>query len=154
MNKATTYRSVAVSSMLLTAAMLLLGACAAPQPKGALADGRARVSLQTRVQDRIEAYRLDGELVDGLRFDDLTPGPHALQVRHRFEMPGSAGGAGVLGEPQWGRCILGVRYADFVGGQRYTFEAERRGFRSVGWLRSQSGEKLADAEVIRCGPAA
>ena len=59
----------------------------------------------------------------------------------------------MLGEPQWERCIVGVRYANFVAGERYTFEVQRRSFRSVGWLRSEGGEKLADAEVIRCGPA-
>jgi hypothetical protein len=142
-----------MSSLLLAATLTLAGACAAPQPKGALADNSARVTLETRVRDRVEAYRLDGELAGGLRFDDLTPGAHTLQVRHHFEMPGSAGGAGMLGEPQWERCIVGVRYADFAAGERYTFEVQRRGFRSVGWLRSEGGEKLADAEVIRCGPA-
>jgi hypothetical protein len=59
----------------------------------------------------------------------------------------------MLGEPQWERCIVGVRFADFAAGERYTFEVQRRGFRSVGWLRSEGGAKLADAKVIRCGPA-
>jgi hypothetical protein len=146
-------RRTAVSSLLLAAAVTLLGACAAPQPRGKLAEEQARVVLETRVRDRVEAYRLDGELVDGLRFNDLIPGSHDLRVRHHFEMPGSAGGAGLLGEPQWDRCIVAVRYNDFAGGEQYVFEVERRGFRSVGWLRSKSGKKLAEAEVIRCGPA-
>jgi hypothetical protein len=137
----------------LLAASVLLGACSTSSPKREMSTGQARVSLETLVSDRIEAYRLDSELVDGLRFDDLTPGTHTLQVRHHFEMPGSTGGAGMLGEPQWERCIVGVRYANFTAGGRYTFEVQRRGFRSVGWLRSEGGEKLADAEVIRCGPA-
>lgn len=137
----------------LLTASVLLGACSTSSPKGEMSTDQARVSLETRVKDRVEAYRLDGDLADGLRFDDLTPGAHTLQVRHHFEMPGSAGGAGMLGEPQWERCIVGVRYANFAAGERYTFEVQRRGFRSVGWLRSEGGEKLADAEVIRCGPA-
>jgi len=146
-----TLRTSAAITMLMT--MALVGACSAPQPRGPLADERARVILETRPQDRIEAYRLDGELADGLRFDDLAPGAHDLRVRHHFERPGSAAASGLLGEAQWERCILGVRYADFIGGQRYTFEVERRGLRSIGWLRGASGERLADAKVIRCGPA-
>lgn len=149
MNTATTYRTAALTSVL--AAALMLSACAAPQPKGQLADARARVTLETRPQDRIEAYRLDGELVDGLRFPDLTPGSHDIRVRHHYEIPGAASG-GELGESRWERCIIGVRYADFTGGERYIFEAGRMGFRSVGWLRSADGEKLADAQIIRCGP--
>lgn len=152
MNTALTCPRAVIASMLLSAAAMLLGACAASQPKGTLAEERARVVLDTRVRDRVEAYRLDGELVDGLRFPDLAAGAHELRVRHHFEMPGSAGGAGVTSEPRWERCIIGVRYDDFTGGETYTFEVERRGFRSVGWLRSSGGEKLADAEVIRCGP--
>ena len=132
----------------------LLGACAAPQPKGAMTADLARLTLETRPQDRLEAYRLDGELVDGLRFDDLTPGSHDVRVRYYFEIPGSAGGTGLLGESRWERCILGVRYDSFTRGERYTFEAAPRGFRATGWLRSANGGKLADAQVIRCGPAA
>lgn len=135
----------------LTIATILVG-CATPQPRGELSAELVRVTLETRPQDRIEAYRRDGQLVDGLRFDDLTPGAHDLRIRHHFENIGSAGGTGLLGEPQWERCILGVRYANFAAGEQYIFAAERRGWRSVGWLRSASGETLAEAQVIRCGP--
>lgn len=149
--KRSVHPRVTVSGAL--AVSLLLGACATPQPRGELSEGLARVDLETRPRDRIEAYRLDGDLANGLRFKDLTPGAHDLRIRHYFETTGASGGGGLLGEPQWERCILGVRYTDFASGERYTFEAERRGLRSAGWLRSASGEKLADAQVIRCGPA-
>lgn len=140
-------------SLMLATGVLLAG-CAAPQPRGTLSQELARITLETRPQDRIEAYRLDGTLVDGLRFDDLAPGNHDLRVRYYFEIPGSAGGAGSLGESRWERCILGVRYAGFDEGQDYIFQAQPMGFRASGSLRSASGEKLAAAQVIRCGPAA
>lgn len=149
----TSQRITTACSLMLAAGVLLVG-CAAPQPKGPLSEKLARVTLETRPQDRIEAYRLDGQLVSGLHFDDLAPGNHDLRVRYYFEIPGSAGGAGSLGESRWERCILGVRYADFAGGQSYIFQAERKGFRAAGSLRAASGEKLAEAQVIRCGPAA
>lgn len=142
-------RRCAVTGVL--AAALLLGACVTAPPRASLSPELARVTLETRPQDRVEAYRLDGNLVDGLRFDDLTPGAHELRIRHHFETMGSASG-GLLGEPQWERCILAVRYGGFRGSEHYTLETERRGFRSVGWLNSSQGEKLADARVIRCGP--
>lgn len=142
-------RRCAVTGVL--AAALSLGACVYAPTRAPLSPELARVTLETRPQDRTEAYRLDGQLVDGLHFDDLTPGAHELRIRHHFETMGSASG-GLLGEPQWERCILAVRYAAFRGGEYYTLETERRGLRSVGWLNSAQGEKLADARIIRCGP--
>lgn len=153
MKNAITYRSVAVSGLLLITTVTLLGACSTQQSRGMMTDERAQIALETGVSDRAEAYRLDGGLVDGLRFPDLTPGSHELRVRHHFEMPGPGGSGKLTADPQWERCIIGVRYDDFAAGEKYVFEIERRGFHSFGWLRSEGGEKLADAKVIRCGPA-
>lgn len=136
---------------LLVTGLLTLG-CAAPAPTP-LADDQARLELGTqRPGDRISAYRLDGELVPGLRFPDLAPGRHTVQVRFRYEVPGSAGGAGLLGEPQFRSCILGIDYADFSAGSSYRFVADRRGIRPTGWLASSANQRLSRASIIRCGP--
>lgn len=126
--------------------------CAAPTPTP-LAEGQARLELSTqRPADRISAYRLDGELVSGLRFPDLNPGKHNVQVRFRYEVPGSASAGGMLGEPQFRTCILGIDYADFSAGDTYHFVADRRGIRPAGWLESADNQRLARASIIRCGP--
>lgn len=136
---------------LLTGTLLLLG-CAAPAQTPLAAD-QARVELSTqRPADRISAYRLDGELVRGLRFPDLSPGAHSLQVRFRYEVPGSASSAGTLGEPQYRTCILGIEYADFSAGNAYRFVADRLGIRPSGWLESADAQRLTRASIIRCGP--
>lgn len=138
----------------LAAGLLLTLGCAAPAPVP-LAEGQARVELSTqRPGDRISAYRLDGELVRGLRFPDLDPGAHNLQVRFRYEVPGSASSAGLLGEPQFRTCILGLDYADFAAGNAYRLVADRRGIRPAGWLESADNQRLARARILRCGPGA
>lgn len=119
-----------------------------------LAENQARISLETRPADQLSAYRLNGELVRGLRFPDLSPGEHSLQVRFRYERPGSGQAGSLFGDPQWRTCILGLEYNDFRGGAEYRLYAEQRGQRSIGWLESVDGERLARAEIIRCGPAA
>lgn len=119
-----------------------------------LAENQARISLETRPADQLSAYRLNGELVRGLRFPDLSPGEHSLQVRLRYERPGSGQTGSLFGDPQWRTCILGLEYKDFRGGGEYRLYAEQRGQRSIGWLESADGERLARAEIIRCGPAA
>lgn len=136
---------------LLTLALAIIG-CAAPA-LAPLSDKQARLELSTqRPADRISAYRLDGELVRGLRFPDLNPGKHDVQVRFRYEVSGAAGSPGMLGEPQFRTCILGIDYADFSAGEAYRFIADRRGIRPAGWLESADNQRLAQANIIRCGP--
>ncbi|UAW99234.1 hypothetical protein KEM63_04490 [Halopseudomonas nanhaiensis] len=130
---------------------LLMAGCA-QQPSEPVAEGNARIEFDTAPMDQLSAYRLDGELVDGIRFPDLTPGSHELQVRFRYEMPGGAGGGGTMGEPQYRTCILGVAYDNFAAGETYVFSAQRLGWQSVGSLRGSSSEKLASAQTIRCSP--
>ena len=138
----------------LVVASLITAGCAAP-PAKPLAENQARLELSTqRPADRISAYRLDGELVRGLRFPDLNPGAHNVQIRFRYEVPGSANSAGLFGEPQYRTCILGIDYADFSAGSAYRFVADRRGFRPAGWLESSDEQRLARARIIRCGPGA
>ncbi|MEH6499879.1 MAG: hypothetical protein V7751_10870 [Pseudoalteromonas distincta] len=143
----------------LIAALMTLG-CATntntvKPPTAPPSQEQARVELGTqRPADRISAYRLDGELVRGLRFPDLEAGAHNVQVRFHYEVPGSAGGTGMPGEAQMRTCILGIEYADFSPGVTYRFVADRLGIRPVGWLESADSQRLASAEILRCGPGA
>ena len=136
---------------LLAVCALTIAGCA-QQPQAPLTDDRARVEFDTAPMDQLSAYRLDGELVDGIRFPDLHPGAHELQVRFRYEMPGGAGGGGSMGEPQYRTCILGLSYDGFQPGETYVFSAQRLGWQSVGSLKGNRGEKLARARTIRCSP--
>ena len=99
----------------------------------------------------MRAYRLDGELVRQLRFPDLPPGTHELQVRYQFEVPGGMGGLGQLSEPRRRTCILGIE-GEFNAGQHYRVTAYRLGWKPVGYLEDAAGERLVRASVIRCGP--
>lgn len=133
--------------------MVFSSGCATPQ-QPPLTQHEARLELSTqRPSDRISAYRLDGELVRALRFPDLPPGLHELQVRFQYEVPGSPSGTGQMGEAQWRRCILGISYADFRGGREYRLVADRRGLRPAAWLELD-GNRLTNAEILRCGPGA
>ncbi len=136
----------------LIALCAFITAGCAQQPQAPLPDDRVRVEFDTAPMDQLNAYRLDGELVDGIHFPDLRPGAHELQVRFRYETPGGAGGGGPMGEPQYRTCILGLTYDQFQAGETYVFSAERLGWQSVGSLKSSRGEKLASARTIRCAP--
>ncbi|WP_304639797.1 PA0061/PA0062 family lipoprotein [Pseudomonas sp.] len=132
---------------------LLSGACAQYTP-APLAEDRVRVTLATSAPaERISAHRANGQLVRGLRFDDLSPGPHVLQVRFEYEAPGRSSPMGSLGASRRS-CILQVRYDGFMAGGEYRIVAQRLGWVNVGWLESASGERLVSAREIRCGPAA
>ena len=128
---------------------LLLTACAHPLPP--LAPDFARVGLDSGNRADMRAYRLDGELVRQLRFPDLPPGSHGLQVRYQFEVPGSMGGLGEMSEPRHRTCILGLDW-DFAAGQHYRVTAYRLGWQPVGYLENAAGKRLVRARVIRCGP--
>lgn len=134
-------------------AMLILTGCA-QQPPAPLSSDKARIAFDTAPAERLSAYRLDGELVDGIDFPDLTPGEHELQVRYRFEAPGSVAGPGMMAEPQWRTCIMRARFNGFEAGQTYVLNAKRLGWQSVGSLTNEAGARLADLETMRCGPGA
>ena len=126
----------------LVVGLLLTLGCAAPAPVP-LTESQARVQLSTQ---------RPADTVSGLRFPDLDPGVHNLQVRFRYEVPGSASSAGLLGEPQFRTCILGLDHADFSAGSTYRLVADRRGIRPAGWLEAADGQRLARARILRCGP--
>lgn len=130
-------------------AALLTSACA-QTPLPPLADNQARVELDGDVGSTVRAYRLDGAPQRHLRFDDLSAGRHALEVRYEFEIPTGGSVQGVFSS---GRrtCIMAVSHA-FEGGQHYRFALARRGWRPAGWLYDHSGNLLARASEVRCGP--
>ncbi|HDZ55795.1 MAG TPA: hypothetical protein ENI17_04230 [Pseudomonas xinjiangensis] len=140
-------------SLLLFASMVAVGCAHRPTPP--LSDDMARVTLDTiSPTDELSAYRLDGELVDGLQFPDIDPGPHEVRVRFRYEAPGRVSAGGLATEVQRRSCIMAVNFDGFAAGEEYRLVANRLGWTSVGWLESAAGDKLASAEVIRCGPGA
>ena len=145
-----TYYQPALTS--LSAALLLACSACSPVPEKPLDSGMARVNLAADVGNDVRAYRLDGELTPSIRFGDLSPGAHALQVRYHFEVPGGAGSGGLL-EGNFRTCVMEVNYDNFAAGMQYLLKTERRGWRPAGWLYDQqTQEKLADAEEVRCGP--
>lgn len=138
-------------ALLSCGAMLLAGCAQQPAPLG---ESHARIALGTVAPgDRLSAHRLNGELVRGLRFADLPPGGHSLQVRFEYEAPGRGSPMGSLGSSRRS-CILQVDYAGFAAGGEYRVIAQRLGWVNVGWLESAEGERLVSAREIRCGPTA
>ena len=129
---------------------LLLTACAHPPPQP-LSAGLARITLDSGSRADMRAYRLDGNLVRQLRFPDISPGRHELQVRYQFEVPGGTGRSDRLSEPRRRTCILGLQW-EFVAGKHYRVTAYRLGWNPLGWLENDTGGRLVRARVIRCGP--
>ncbi|MEH6540268.1 PA0061/PA0062 family lipoprotein [Halopseudomonas sp.] len=132
----------------LPCALLLIGCASAPLPP--LAQDRARITLDPDVGSLAQAYRLDGEPQRSLRFDDLSTGPHELQVRYDFETPSAGAVQGVMSS---GRrtCIMAISH-DFGPGRHYRLELARRGWRPAGWLYDDRGNLLTRAREVRCGP--
>lgn len=140
-----------VGAALALAAVWLVG-CAQHEATPVSQDA-VRVTLGTVAPaDRISAYRVNGELVRRLRFDDLPPGAYRLQVRFEYEAPGRSSARGNLG-PTRRSCILQVDYDAFMAGNEYRVVAQRLGWANVGWLESPQGERLVSAREIRCGPS-
>ena len=131
---------------------LLLTGCVS-QPHEPVPPDVVRINLDTmRPGDHLSAYRLDGELVRGLQFDDIPPGEHELQVRFRYESSNRGYASGMLGDIQRRSCILSVYYDGFEAGYEYRLVVNQLGWSTVGWLEAPSGESLASARVLRCGP--
>lgn len=129
-----------------------LSACA-QQPTPPLDSQQVRIEQRTSMPlDQLRAYRLNGELVRNLRFPDLPPGSHELQVRFQFEVPGGGQRNGGRLESRERTCILGLSHDDFRAGQQYQIYAERRGWQPAAWLLNPEGERLTRARIIRCGP--
>ena len=142
-------------SYLLNASLIALAlatsACS-PVPQKPLESSMVRVNLAADVGNDVKAYRVDGELTQSIRFGDISPGTHNLQVRYHFEVPGGAGSGGLF-DANFRTCVMEVYYDNFTAGMQYLFKVERRGWRSAGGLYDQqTQEKVATAEEVRCGP--
>ena len=131
----------------LLAALALLGACAGPLP--APDPQQAWIELRTEPGELLMAERTDDVRLDDGRYFQVSPGAHRLQVRFSFEVP--SGGFGPDSGPAWRTCILAVDYAGFAAGARYRLEARRIAHRAMGRLLDADGQRLARAEVLRCG---
>ncbi len=137
---------------IIPATLLLACSACSPVPEKPIDSGMARINLDADVGNDVRAYRIDGELTKSIRFGDISPGAHTLQVRYHFEVPGGAGSGGLL-EGNFRTCVMEVSYASFAPGKQYLLKTERRGWKPAGWLYDQqTQEKIADAEEVRCGP--
>jgi hypothetical protein len=132
----------------LLACCLLLSACAGPLPEPD--PQRAWVDLYSAPGDVLLAERLDRLSVNDGRYYQLTPGPHQLQLRLQFELPG-ANGRKRLGDSTLRTCLFNLDYANFQAGQRYRVHAGQQGYR--GWVRLYDAQRqlLARGRQSRCG---
>jgi hypothetical protein len=127
---------------------LLLGACAGPLPEPDPL--QAWVDVLGAPDNVLLAERLDRLPVKDGRYYQLPPGPHQLQLRLQFALPGANGldhsGAGSLRT-----CLFNLDYGHFQAGQRYTVNAGQQGYR--GWVRLYDAQRqlLAHGRQLRCG---
>jgi len=137
---------------IIPCALLIACSACSPVPEKPIDKGMARINLDADVGNEVRAYRLDGELTKSIRFGDINPGAHQLQVLYHFEVPGGSASGGLL-DGNFRTCIMEVSYANFEPGMQYLLKTERRGWKPAGWLYDQqTQEKIADAEEVRCGP--
>lgn len=129
--------------------LLTLSACASPLPPPD--PHQAWISMQIRAGYTLMADRLDGQRWGDGRYFEVRPGPHELDVRFQFEVPGGGGGGNEFSsEPVQMTCQLRLSYADFAAGQRYQIAARPLQRKAQGWLYDANGQVLAKAKVLRC----
>lgn len=135
-------------SRVLLAICLLLSACAGPLPTPD--QQLAWVDLYSAPGNLLSANRLDRLPVNDGRYYQLTPGPHQLQVRLQFELPGG-NGREQFGGGEQRTCLFSLDYADFQAGQHYRINAGQQGYR--GWVRLYDAQRqvLARGRQLRCG---
>ncbi|CAD5106886.1 PA0061/PA0062 family lipoprotein [Zestomonas carbonaria] len=134
--------------LLVAAASLMLGACAAPLPQP---DPRqAWVELYTPAVNLLMADRLDRKYWPDGRYFQVSPGAHELEARFQFEA--GRGGIGMDRDSTRITCDIRVRYDDFAAGQRYRLEADSMGLTVRAWLYDSQRNPLVEGEVTRCGP--
>jgi hypothetical protein len=126
---------------------LLLSACAGPLPERDPL--QAWVDVPGAPDNVLLAERLDRLTVKDGRYYQLQPGPHQLQLRLQFALPGG-NGRERLGETLR-TCLFNLDYGHFQAGQRYRVRAGQQGYR--GWVRlyDAQGQLLARGRQSRCG---
>lgn len=84
---------------------------------------QAWIAFAPQQRGALEAARVDERPLEDDRYFQVQPGRHALEVRYRFDVDGSAIGTA---QPSLARtCLLTLDYADFAAGQRYEMRAGR-----------------------------
>jgi hypothetical protein len=127
---------------------LLLAGCAGPLPERD--PQQAWVDLYTTPGNLLSANRLDRLPVKDGRYYQLAPGPHQLQLRLQFELPGG-NGSEQMGGGELRTCLFSIDYANFQAGQNYRINAGQQGYR--GWVRLYDAQRqvLARGRQLRCG---
>lgn len=131
----------------LLLSLLALGACAGPLPTPS--PEHAWVDLWASGAQLLMAHKLDEQQTADGRYFEVTPGTHRLEVRYQFDV--TSGPAGSFGEPREVTCYLRVDYAHFAAGRRYQLQAQPLQLKAQGWLYDDQRQKVARAEVLRCG---
>jgi hypothetical protein len=127
---------------------LFLAACAGPI---AVPDPRqAWVDVSSAPGNVLLAERLDRLSVKDGRYYQLQPGPHQLQLRLQFALPGG-NGREHFGDDTLRTCLFNLDYGHFQAGQRYRIRAGQQGYR--GWVRlyDAQGQLLVRGRQSRCG---
>ncbi|MDV3440577.1 PA0061/PA0062 family lipoprotein [Metapseudomonas otitidis] len=110
---------------------------------------QAWIAFAPQQRGALEAARVDERPLEDDRYFQVQPGRHALEVRYRFDVDGSAIGTA---QPSLARtCLLTLDYADFAAGQRYEMRAGEIGFRPWVRLYDERQREVARAREGRCG---
>lgn len=117
--------------------------CAAELPEHD--SSMAWVDVAGRAGYSLSARRQDGKQTDDVRYFQLTPGRHQLELRLGYERRGSSAGS------QWRYCRVEFDYDSFAAGERYSIYAVTMGFTVRVWLRNQAGERALESRSVRCG---
>ncbi len=132
-------------SLILLAALALLGACASPVP--APDPQQAWIELRTEPGELLMADRLDNRRLNDGRYFQVSPGAHRLQASYRFEV---YIGSMFARDPVYMLCYLRLDYDGFVAGQRYRLEARHQQLRTESWLSDANGKRLAEGQEWHC----
>lgn len=130
---------VSISSALL----ITCSACAAPLPE--YDPSMAWIDVQSQAGHQLSAQRTDGAKVNDVRYFQVSPGEHQLQMRLTYDRGGDTT------DDSQRRCRVNIAYPDFQAGQRYSIRALAQGWTVRAWLYSSDGQRLIESKPIRCG---
>lgn len=132
-------------SLILLAALALLGACASPLPTPD--PQQAWIEFRTAPGELLMAESVDNRRMNDGRYFQVSPGAHRLEASYRFE---EHIGPLFTSDPVYMLCYLRLEYANFAAGQRYRLEARHQQLRTESWLSDASGKRLAEGQEWHC----
>ncbi|MCO6056133.1 hypothetical protein NG726_05560 [Pseudomonas sp. MOB-449] len=133
--------------LLLSLSLLTLGGCALLMPSPD--PNQAWIDFRQQDGQALHASRVDDKAQTNVRYLQVPPGRHELEVRLEFEVSGQDIGQGTSSYRR--TCLLKLAYGDFAAGERYQLEAGGIGFRPWARLYDQQNREVAKARESRCG---